>query len=113
VETRLGVEAHDLAPRVHAGIGTAGARQSPRRVAQETLERPGEHSFDGADLGLLGPPVEPAAVVRDDELHSGRTFVPFKQSHERAPPAGAGVSPAPENEPCWLERKRQLARPES
>ncbi len=59
--------AHDLTPRVHAGVGAARAREL-HRGAQHPLECGAEHAFDRALVALRGEAVEVGAVVRDRQL---------------------------------------------
>src|SRR5262249_37530455 len=98
---------------VHAGVRTAGARQALGSVAEDALDRLGEHAFDGADLGLLRPPVEAGPVVRDDELDPCRTFFAFEEGHLKGHLRQAPGSPGAGSRIVSAERKRPLARPEN
>ena len=62
-----GDRAHHLAPRVHAGVGAARARERRRVVARSTCASASRSTPSTVRmLGLRGEPVEVGAVVRDD-----------------------------------------------
>ena len=68
-------EAHDLAPRVHAGVGAARARELAPSWRRTLPIACAEHAADRAHAGLAGlrrEPAEVGAVVGDDQLHLRR-----------------------------------------
>ena len=65
------VARHHLTPRVHAGIGAAGARERDRR-AHHRRQRVRQHPEHRAHPGVVGEPVEVGPVVGDHQLRSHR-----------------------------------------
>ena len=63
-------EGGDLAERVHAGVGAAGAL-GENRLAGEVTEGCRERRLDGGQGGLDLPAVEGGAVVGEDEFPEG------------------------------------------
>ena len=64
------IDMRDLAARMHAGIGAAGALHQ-RLLARQRLDRRGERALHGELIGLDLPAAERRAVIFDGELVAG------------------------------------------
>ena len=90
---RRRVEMHDLAPGMHAGIGTTGAGEGDR-MPQHQLERTGQGAPHGGDPVLDCEPVELTPVVGDDQADtkkwgcSRRLFEERHITRTRCAPSG-------------------------
>src|SRR5260370_11407155 len=65
-------EVHDLAKRVHAGVGATGRGQH-WRLARQVVDGLAQRRFDGRCVGLRLPAVVAGALVFEDEFYVHRS----------------------------------------